>query len=138
MKIERVGSWPQGTSPELADGVPARFRRSFAPPVSAFGSVLTLWCDEREHTAGAVLGALRTASFDTQEIEWAGLSCPAPGTGDGMLCVVVKYRPVAEPSVILSASGGPPGAREWLDRAARSLAAILDTPYQKLEGRADA
>lgn len=135
MKIERMGGWPQGTDPEVTDGVPARFGRGCAPPVSAFGAVLTLWGDEAERVAGVVLGASRTAAFDTLELEWVGLQRAPGGAG---LRIVLKYRPVPEPAVVILARGCTPGACDWVDRAARTLADIAGVPFREIGGCTDA
>lgn len=137
MKIERMGGWPPGTAPEVTDGVPARFRRGCAPPVSAFGAVLTLWGDEAERAAGVVIGASRTAAFDTQELDWVGLQRAVAGVEEGGLRIVLKYRLVLEPAAVIHAQGCSPGAREWIERAARSLAEIAGVPYREIGGHAD-
>ena len=138
MKIERIGPWPRTIEPVMSDGIPDRFRRGYAPPVSASGSVLALWFDEAERTAGAVLGAARTAAWDTGELDYVGLDCGPPGKETGVLRLVVKYRSLPEPSAVISAAGWSPEAHEWFVRAARALATMIGVPYREVCGNAGA
>ena len=137
MIIERIGPWPGSIAPVMGDGIPERFKRGYAPPVSAFGSVLTLWYDDAERAAGAVLGASRSAAWDTLELDYAGIDHAMPAKGPGHLRLVVKYRSLPEPSAVIVAEGWSPEAHEWFTRAARRLAGMIGVPFRELGGDPD-